>query len=485
MNRTSLSQADFVIANNSASPTNDASATQILNKSSKIVYSQLARCIDTGGTAVFMCKPFGTLFDLLELVESIMAGMGITERQDSVFGSKLPLGHGKMIESKRLITHKSIHTVFAAKPQVVFLDYSEQAQETLEAFMNNLAPIFANARFNLLHCPFNTSASESELISLLESIQPGLGIAIPHGSSAFNSAFSKGTVGLVDPSCGPFAIPIDSTKRSIKIDKAVAMGGGLVGDDAWSVDGLIRVDSAGGCVLREDGGRGRMVVLKEIGLVRRILDRALVESSRFYNRKTANQVRKKTFAGLKKELAQRHKETETLGNVEQQQTTRIAQIAAGKKTVETSMAKVKQAHGAKSPELQALIGQSKQLTVESKAARNLRDLIKQSIFNRKHHRCDVTVKLVRGWGYGYEGTAGARKRVFFIRKATAHFKYSTSSGRWTENSLYPGTLTDFAGQGNFVGRKTENFLGRGERFYGKNAASRGAVGAVMHGNNVI
>ncbi|KAJ3065408.1 hypothetical protein HDU98_011220, partial [Podochytrium sp. JEL0797] len=320
MNRTSLPQADFVIANNSASPTHDASATQILNKSSKIVYSQLARCIDTGGTAVFMCKPFGTLFDLLELVESIMAGMGITvvvhvvgsvaneslkvcnilgewmnkERQDSVFGSKLPLGHGKMIESKRLITHKSIHTVFAAKPQVVFLDYSEQSQETLEAFMkwrgdkcvyilpesefpSNLAPIFANSRFNLLHCPFNTSASESELISLLESIQPGLGIAIPHGSNAFNSAFTKGTVGLVDPSCGPFAIPIDSTKRSIKIEKAVAMGGGFVGADAWSVDGLIRVDAAGGCVLREDGGRGRMVVLKEVGLVRRILDRALVE----------------------------------------------------------------------------------------------------------------------------------------------------------------------------------------------------------------
>ncbi|KAI9353678.1 beta-lactamase-like protein [Obelidium mucronatum] len=220
-----------------ASSTNDS---QILQKSAKTIYSHLLRAIETGGTVVFLCKPFGTLFDLLELVETMMASMGMTvvvHVVSNVASESLTvcniLGEWPlegMITSKRLITHNSVHTVFGEKPQVLFLDYGELSNEVLSAVLkwrgdrcvyilpeselpDRLNAIFSTSRTSFLHCPFNLGASEQEYITILESINPGLGIVIPQGTVAFNA--------LAPGSCS-FEIPIDSRRRYVRIEKSVA-----------------------------------------------------------------------------------------------------------------------------------------------------------------------------------------------------------------------------------------------------------------------
>ncbi|KAJ3202612.1 Integrator complex subunit 9 [Entophlyctis luteolus] len=161
MDVASLKIADYVITNNAAPSAISQTTKSIMETSGKRVFSELSRAIENGMTVVFLCKPYGVLFDLLELVESAFGTMGMTtsvhvvsgvaneslkvcnilgewmnaERKERLFKSTIPLGHGNMLESKRLLTHSSMHTVFVEKPQVLFLDYSDLDNAMLSAFL--------------------------------------------------------------------------------------------------------------------------------------------------------------------------------------------------------------------------------------------------------------------------------------------------------------------------------------------------------------
>ncbi|KAJ3027009.1 UNVERIFIED_CONTAM: Integrator complex subunit 9 [Siphonaria sp. JEL0065] len=319
----SLKSADFIIANNTYSASSQPLATRdALAKSSKTIYSNLVRAIETGGTVVFLCKPFGTLFDLLELMESMMgvtvvvhvvsrvANESLTvcnilgewmnkERQDTVFGSNMPLGHGRMIATKRLIAHSSVHTVFSQKPQVLFLDYAELSNDMLSAVLkwrgdrcvyilpetdipDNLNRIFTNARVNLLHRPFNLPATEQEYIQLIKSINPGLGVVIPQGTVDFNQ-LPQGTCCLVTPQeTKGFEIPIDSKRRYTRVAKAVAENAEFIGGGDGACAGVSGVLELGEHMntLREDQlGSMRKVLFAKAGLVERIADAALTNKN--------------------------------------------------------------------------------------------------------------------------------------------------------------------------------------------------------------
>ncbi|KAI8609473.1 beta-lactamase-like protein [Chytriomyces sp. MP71] len=336
INREPLKAADFVICNNGTG-THQAEATHplALKRSAHVLFTEISRAIETGGTVVFLSKPFGVMFDLLELVEHAFATMGATgtvhvvsgaakeslkvcnvlgewmnkERQDTVFRSTLPLGHGAMMESKRLITHSSMHTLFDHKPQLVFLDYTDLDLNSFTAFFKwrqggrctyiltesesaeQIGSLFKSSRTDnpFLYCPFDTRASEKEYASLIQEVDPILGLVVPTASlTAFNN-LSVGVLGIVPPG-ERMNVSLDSTKRVAKIAKAIAVdaefipmegrAGGVV--SCAPVAGWLELghknalradDSLGGSSLK------RKLVIGKVGSLERVANAALTEAS--------------------------------------------------------------------------------------------------------------------------------------------------------------------------------------------------------------
>ncbi|KAJ3376896.1 Integrator complex subunit 9 [Entophlyctis sp. JEL0112] len=289
-----------------------------METSGKRVFSELSRAIENGMTVVFLCKPYGVLFDLLELVESAFGTMGMTtsvhvvsgvandslkvcnilgewmnaERKERLFKSTIPLGHGNMLESKRLLTHSSMHTVFVEKPQVLFLDYSDLDNAMLSAFLKSientetdskdrLFPLLvaANLESQAIFCPFDSQASEQEYVSILQTIEPTIGIALPYKSANFNSLTAATSVTVLN-SGQHCEVPVDSKTRSLLISKTVAQDAEFVsvgGYQCYPLAGILDVGYPN--VLRRElrGKVSKKVVLATPGYIGRLLENAMSE----------------------------------------------------------------------------------------------------------------------------------------------------------------------------------------------------------------
>ncbi|KAJ3132076.1 Integrator complex subunit 9 [Physocladia obscura] len=318
--------ADYVICNNAAATKSAQSTQSTLQKSGKTIFSQLSRSIENGGTVVFLCKPFGCLFDLLELIEGIFLSMGMTatvhvistvaneslkvcnilgewmnnERKERVFKSNVPLMHGPMMDSKRLLTHMSMHTVFVHKPQVLVLDYSDIENSSFSAFLkwrkggactyivtesdsaDFLMTFLSQSKINsnTLYCPFDAHASEQDYVTLLQTIKPGFGIVVPHASSYFMDIYG-GNLSVLPGSGGKNSrceIPIDSIIRSVLISKSMAQNvvlSQIAKAYCGVVSGTIKIGHPN--ILTKRDYNATKIILGEKGFLNRLLEASVSE----------------------------------------------------------------------------------------------------------------------------------------------------------------------------------------------------------------
>ncbi|KAI9363369.1 beta-lactamase-like protein [Zopfochytrium polystomum] len=136
------------------------------------VYSTVGQLLDRGESLALFCRPFGMLFDLIEVVNHSLSSLGLTkasmhvispvaltslklcsmfgewmnpERQQLLFDSQYPLPHSALLDSRQLTVHDSI-TAFsrdaaARKPFVAFFCVSEFDAIEYECGVDELADL--------------------------------------------------------------------------------------------------------------------------------------------------------------------------------------------------------------------------------------------------------------------------------------------------------------------------------------------------------